>query len=520
MKTILGVVRASTEHQEVESQKKELKEYVISLGYDESDIEWIAVQGASARKANKEYLDMLQHIKDTIISHNTIKAVAFWHLNRLGRIDTYLVNMKQWFIDNHIQVYVKTPALTLLNDDGSVNAGAEIAWNVFAALVKHETIEMFEKMARGKRRNKEAGIYNGGAVLFGTMVDENRHIVPNVEEIDILYIIYNEYATKKYSTYQLAQEMRDRGITQRGKKITAQWVQRILTQVDFKSIVGDALYNKVQAIINAKGGGRKAKHINFGRGLVKCPCCGGNMFAEYDGYKCYNHYNQYKRDGSIECGNTAKIGRVLLDNLLFQIAMLKYVDFMIVEETASVAELKEQLTIKKQKMIEAQNRLDKIAQKQERIKTLYIDGDITKSTYNKQKEAVQGEAAALKTRLDVLKLECEKLDYNIGKLSNADDVDKAVEAGNNMETCTAEEANNIIHRFIKTVTFDKVSIKEFNISITDIQDITHQFKYYPFAKNGKVLLTTVNGVWTVYTLDKYFDKGKRVEKMIKISYNK
>ena len=73
MNKILAVVRASTEQQQVESQQAELKEFCEKLGYN--DIEWIEVSGASARKANKKYLEMLENIKNTIIAKD-IKVVA------------------------------------------------------------------------------------------------------------------------------------------------------------------------------------------------------------------------------------------------------------------------------------------------------------------------------------------------------------------------------------------------------------------------------------------------------------
>ena len=47
MKTILCVIRTSTEEQETASQKKDMLEFCISRGFKEEDIEWIEVAGAS-----------------------------------------------------------------------------------------------------------------------------------------------------------------------------------------------------------------------------------------------------------------------------------------------------------------------------------------------------------------------------------------------------------------------------------------------------------------------------------------
>ncbi|WP_337385905.1 recombinase family protein [Prevotella sp.] len=77
-KKILCIVRASTERQETESQKKELIEYCITKGFSLEEIDYIEVAGASARKLNKKYIQMLEDIKATLLTSPTIKAVALW----------------------------------------------------------------------------------------------------------------------------------------------------------------------------------------------------------------------------------------------------------------------------------------------------------------------------------------------------------------------------------------------------------------------------------------------------------
>ena len=262
MKKILAVIRESTEHQEIESQKKELTEFCISKGFKENQIEYIAESGASARKVNKKYIQMLEDIKETLISKK-IKNCAFWHLNRLGRVKSKIDEMQEWFIKNKIQVYIKNPSLTLLNDDGSVNAGAEIAWGIYGVMVKQETDEMFEKMKRGKNRNAENKKYNGGPIVkFGYMLDKDNYVVPNQEEVELVHLIYNEYLTGKYSVFSLAKELNERGITQRGKKLTSYFISKVLTTTayigftntkksnrKFTPIISNEMYEKCKEII-------------------------------------------------------------------------------------------------------------------------------------------------------------------------------------------------------------------------------------------------------------------------------
>ena len=78
MKKILCVIRTSTIRQEIESQKSDMVNFLLSKGYQEEEIEWLVSKGASARSINKAYLEMLETIKRTIQNTPTIKCCAVW----------------------------------------------------------------------------------------------------------------------------------------------------------------------------------------------------------------------------------------------------------------------------------------------------------------------------------------------------------------------------------------------------------------------------------------------------------
>lgn len=305
MKKILCVIRVSTEKQEMESQKSEMLQFCKSKGFKENEIQWIEAAGASARKLNKKYREMIDSIKSTILGSDTINAVALWHLNRLGRVDTVLTEMKNWFINNHVQVYVKEPSMTLLDEDGTVNNGTEIAWSIFATMIKQDTHELFAKFERGRNRNRKEGKFNGGAfgALFGYQVDENGYIVPNAEEAKLINEIFTDYASGKYSIRSLAKEYRDRGITQRdGRKITDMWLAKLVqntayigyskeTERKYPIIVDAELWDKVKEVREGKDLGirktKESKNINLAIKLLKCKDCGHNYCATRDKYTCY-----------------------------------------------------------------------------------------------------------------------------------------------------------------------------------------------------------------------------------------
>lgn len=317
-KKILGLVRASTERQEIESQKQEVKDFILSKGYKSDEIEWLEVQGASARKEDERYLQMIQDVKFKLSSLG-IKAVAVWHLNRLGRTKHSLATMEDYFVDNKIQVYIKNPSMTLFdeyNGDLVLNIGSSMAWSMFATMIKFDTEEMMEKMKRGKEQKRRDGKFSGGKEpMFGYSVDDNGFLVINPDESKVVRLIYEKYSTGNYTTKSLADWLNDNGYKRRKCEWLAEYVRLTLTRPYYLgkvvtrelTVINDknekvkvtrdspkypALFNvdnrDDEAILSRckairdKRNSNQNRSVNFnpGRKLIKCEHCGKFYYAE------------------------------------------------------------------------------------------------------------------------------------------------------------------------------------------------------------------------------------------------
>lgn len=403
MKTILCVIRTSTEEQETASQKKDMLEFCISRGFKEEDIEWIEVAGTSARKQNEKYVQMIALIKSTILNNPDIKNCALWHLNRLGRVDSILVEMKNWFIENHIQVYVKNPSLTLLNSDGSVNSGTEIAWGLFATMVKQDTEEIFAKMRRGKKRNSEQMKFNGGCeTRFGYRVDNSGYIVPDVKESKLVKLIYDEYVTGKWSAIKLAKELKSRGIKQRNDKdITWIFVSKVLSDTayigytdndnakshrKFTPIIDQDIWEKVKMIRENhifKRTSKESKRTSFGVGVLKCSCCGSHYIANDKYYVCYKKKNTSKFNGA--CTDAARIRTDVFDELIWDIASTIHIGYLQNLDEKSITQYESEKAVLLQKMNESNNLLMKLTERKKRVVNLYADGELTEAEFKGKK---------------------------------------------------------------------------------------------------------------------------------------
>ena len=412
-KKILCIIRASTEKQETESQKKELVAYCITKGYAVEEMAFIEVAGASAVKLNKKYIQMLEDIKATILSIPTITAVALWHLNRLGRVESKLHEMKEWFLQHKIQVYCKNPDFTLLDDTGKESAAGSLAFSMFASVVKFETDEMFAKMKRGRERNKVNGIFYGGKIKFGYTLDATKHFIINEEEAQTVRLIFNLYSSGKYSFYDLIEELKARGITKGGMKITYEMIQNALADEAYysskilPSIIDKELFDKCAAIKANTVAVKRTKesvNVNFAVGLLKCSC-GNNFIASGDFYRCYSKMNNNRKKKVVEC-DSPTIRRDVLDDLLWLVTRPLQQKFLMEKDTVSIEEQKDKINVLTVKVSTAQKELSDIKGRKEKLEdAYYVDGSMTEAQFKKRLASLHSKELQTESQIRNYKLE-------------------------------------------------------------------------------------------------------------------
>lgn len=208
MAKAICIIRTSTDRQEIESQRKEVVDMALADGYAMDDVIVIGKQGASAIKLDDAYLENLKLFYETA-EREDVGCVYAWAIDRIGRNEEVLMRFKNFLIDRKIQLHIKTPSLTLLDDDGTVNSGLELAFTLFATLSKQEMLNKKERFRRARQRNKEQGRYNGGRILFGYRINEDGYYEIDDETATVVRTLYNEYVSTPESTIYLARKYRD-----------------------------------------------------------------------------------------------------------------------------------------------------------------------------------------------------------------------------------------------------------------------------------------------------------------------
>ena len=421
-KTILCIIRASTEKQETESPKKELVEYCLKLGFKEEELDFIEVAGASARKLNKKYIQMLEDIKAKILTQPTIKAVALWDLNRLGRVESKLHEMKEFFVAHKIQVYCKAPEFKLLNDDGTASDAGGIVFSVFASIVKHDTDEFFAKTKRGKERNKAQGIYYGGQIKFGYTLDETKHFCICEEDAKTVRLIFELYASGKYSFQKLVKELNARGITKKGRKITFEMIQNALSDETYYKgkmpLIRKELFDKCAAIKSnsvAVKRTKESRNVNFAVGLLKCKC-GHNFISTGDFYSCYAKKMRKDKGVDIYCDSPI-IRRGIMDELLWFVTSRLHQAFLMKQDSASIAQYKDKQNELVLKISKCEKDLQDIKARAEKLEDdYYIEGGMNDAQFKKRLDGLKSKRLQAEASLRNYKNESEEVERLIRQL--------------------------------------------------------------------------------------------------------
>lgn len=377
------MIRTSTETQQVEDQHNEMVQFCKNHGYSEEQMVFVETQGASAFKVDDDYLDMIEQVKEHILEDRDIDCFAVWHLNRAARNEKMYVELKDFLVQHKVQFIVKNPYLRLLNDDGSINGGMELAFSLMATLAKQDNEERIAKFKRAKRVMRSQGKFIGGrCVKTGYKVNDDGYVVIDEEKAKLVRLVFELYATGEYSVRTLFQELVDRGYS-----LNYHLVNRIVadrTYIDgiYPQMVSQELWNRCEKVRSENSLFiPKGRRFCFGSGIFKCSKCGRYMIAEGDQYRCW-HHNKYSAPP--HCDNVLTIRVDNLDGLLWWVASKEEIKFRMKNNEDKRKEYEGKIEVLRQKISATKTKLDNLEKKRERIVDAYIDGMISKEEREKK----------------------------------------------------------------------------------------------------------------------------------------
>lgn len=507
-KKILAILRESTVKQEIESQKEELTAFLIGKGFSENEIEYLEAKGASAHQANQAYLDFLEEIKNIIETSSTIRTVALWHLNRLGRIKKYLTDMEHYFVTNQIQMYVKNGFdMPLLDKDGKETIGASISFSVYSAMVEVETSEMFAKMNRGKQRNKAEGKYNGGRCKLGYMVDENGYFVINEETANVIHQIYSMFLDDDKSCNAIYHHFADLGIfkpsnnRQAGSKVISRILQdgAYIGKNNHPAIISKELQEKAIAKIALFPKRHAAKNVYFCSGLIKDAVTGFTLTPSRGNVQYYS-----QRLDNILCLNMNAMDYAcwFVASYLKDVAVKHQSENDITEYNNKIEENIVKIATKEKQIKELEAKIDRAINL-----NLEQPKHFSKEKMNKAIQDADKGIDKLRNEIVELNTDNARMKQFLSKKEETNNL--SVFVGEYTDTMKKEIINSMIDKIIVT----KIEKGEYHLQfINKIGYLDNSYWIYQF-KGHKVYLYFVDANGAKLDFSKAFIKNKRFERI-------
>ena len=376
----LVMVRVSTESQRLEDQHNEMVKFCTDEGYDE--IVFVEDKGASAIKLDDQYRLMISQVKEEIEKDPSIRCFAVWELSRAFRNELVFQEVKQFLVDRHIQFLVKNPYLKLLNPDGTVNPGMEIAVTLMATLAKQEMSLKKERFKRAKDAMRKKGMYTGGTVRFGYKVDKDGYIVIDEETAPVVRLVFELYGTGRYSIMGVYEELKSRGYDMKYSYLNRMVSDRTYIDPPYPQMISEDLWKRCEHVrkehvISVPRGKRNC----FGTGIFRCSVCGRKMIAEGAQYRCWHHN---KASAPPHCTNGLTIRVENLDGLLWFVTIQEETKYRFRLDSERRGEMEKEIEVMREKVEAAKMRLSSLSEKRSRIAELYEEGYITREEMKKR----------------------------------------------------------------------------------------------------------------------------------------
>lgn len=512
MKKAILLVRVSTDRQDFDEQEKQLYDLAVADGYKENEIIIIA-EKESGIKLYEDERKGLNRLKEEI-AKGDVKTVYVWEVSRIGRKKKVIFSVVDLLQSHNIQLIVKEPSIRLLNDDGSINDGAETILTLFAQMAESEMRNKQSRWKRTKQANAKVGKWNGGKLVkFGYILDANNYYIVNEEEAKIIREIYHLYLDETMSQRDIVNELKSRGII-----LTNDRVRRILQDkgytgeeyittvyrnnkreegqiIKYPQIISSELFNaakekRAKANITVK----RSEILYLGRQLIKCPDC-GHSYIPYRLNKIYCCL-AYKHDNHDipKCHNNATININHLDSLLWYDAKGEYINYLNDARNNDKSQYINNIDILNQKITQCDKVISMASKKMEKIADMYVEGMYTKDKFNVEKEKIKVSTADAMNNKTRYTDEIEKINHLIESLDNEDVTDKYINSLATVDNIdNQKQMYDIAHRFISNV----------EIELTDT--VTGYQKKNKRTKIRKVTVTHLDGVKLIYYINAWGD---------------
>lgn len=281
-KSVIILSRVSTQMQDLEQQTESVKRLVKLDGYKDNHI--ITIEDKeSAVLLSEEERNGLTEMKSIILDNpGKIEVVYAYEISRISRRTEVNFSIRNFLRDNHVQLKIVTPAITVFDKDWNISPEANVMYSLFTALAENEGYIRKARLERGRKLARKQGRFTGGNLLLGYMVSsKDRKIVVDPVTSKTVKRIFNDFLNEGLSVSKISDNLYNEGIlTSRNNRIN-----RI-------SYIGGILRNKSYTGVCPEGGFQYPKIISEEMHKLACKKLDESKSQPRENYNSDSYYAQ------------------------------------------------------------------------------------------------------------------------------------------------------------------------------------------------------------------------------------
>lgn len=354
------LVRVSTMEQDYDPQIDDLKKYANARGYTKLKI----IETKESGLVDLEKKTGTNQLFSFINENPKYRVVFATEISRIGRRQSVLHQIKEWFIKNKVQLFVKDVGYSLFDETGNVTIGGEMMFSLYGLFAEAEIKQKKDRFRRARQSLMEMGYSISGKILFGYERvkgdgDKNTYKI-HPENSKVVRTIFNWYingidkSERNVSIRRISIECVKRGFPKythskrninkllkeegyTGEKITNNKRKNKNFDLDgseekyfvtnnkikYPIIIDRETFEHAQACLVEKNSkvDKSTKHTTLLSQLIKCENCESHYSGNYRNVNGHDRssYRCSSRSGMNFCRNTKSIGMSLMDSAIWSL---------------------------------------------------------------------------------------------------------------------------------------------------------------------------------------------------------
>ena len=405
VKAVIYCRKSREDADSLQRQEELCREYCERKGYE---VVGIYSETHSSQTKGEEYQEMI----DYLLLNKGITIVVK-ERSRLNRNEQMMAELNIILLKNKHKIETISGEVFDCN-----NPQMKFISSILDAFYQFEYATTKARMAAGKKKAKESGIYVYGKPPYGYNTVSKRLVV-NAEEANIVRRIFKDFSAGK-TLKQIYSALNEEGHAIHGKAFESRNIKNILLnrcysntsdKGEYPAIVTKELQEKCIARINSKTHSTKKTYPLSSK--VVCPKCGKTLAVGYrhNGVKiftnCYNSTPYRIRSESDKCSNRVYYDYDDLQKIVVE-KTVEHISNSIYERKSLLNDQQRLLQYNSSKIQKASAKLSEVIMKLDRINKLFIAGSLPEEEVNEMHKQLIPQRDSLKEKIRRLESESEE----------------------------------------------------------------------------------------------------------------